>query len=94
MEKPTNISWIWTLSLVGMITMLILLMIFGIIWVPPKEQEEIFTVPQFGSTPTHQAPGIATSLPTPQGGSKRDITGHADASGGTPSASSGPSCSD
>jgi hypothetical protein len=42
---------------------------------------------------THPDPGDTTQIPAPQGGSKRDVTGHSAASGGTPSAPSG-TCGD
>ena len=48
---------------------------------------------QQSTSPTHTEPGALIQLPTPQGGDKRNITGHSAASGGTPStASSGPPC--
>ena len=44
--------------------------------------------------PAHTGPGPLNPISTPQGVVKRNVTGHTDASGGTPPSSSGPSCND
>jgi hypothetical protein len=81
----------------------LLLIIFGLIVLPSNCMKKIRTnntsqritnsIPQQSASPTHTGPGTLTQIPTPQGGSKRDVTGHSAASGGTTSAQSG-TCGD